>query len=120
MGGSLSEGIDYENNSIKGIVIVGIPLTKPDLELSARIEYINRRFSGKGSEYTYTIPAIIRAIQAAGRAVRSENDKAVIVLMDRRYKWSMYKSIVSNSIPISEPIDYIGEIKRFWRMQGAQ
>ncbi len=120
MGGSLSEGIDYENNSIKGIVIVGIPLTKPDLELNARIEYINRRFSGKGSEYAYTIPAIMRAIQAAGRAVRSENDKAVIVLMDRRYKWSMYKSIVSNSIPVSEPIDYIGEIKRFWRMQGAK
>ena len=120
MGGSLSEGIDYVNNSIKGIVIVGIPLTKPDLELTARIEYINRRFSGKGNEYAYTIPAIIRAIQAAGRAVRSENDKAVIVLMDRRYKWSMYKSIVSNSIPVSEPIDYIGEIRKFWRMQGAQ
>ncbi|MCL5100138.1 MAG: ATP-dependent DNA helicase [Candidatus Marsarchaeota archaeon] len=115
MGGSLSEGIDYPNNSIKGIVIVGIPLTKPDLELSAKISYINKKFTGRGSEYMYTIPAVIRAVQAAGRAIRSETDRAVIVLMDMRYGWRMYSSLVRNSIPIEDTRNYISRIDEFWK-----
>ncbi len=119
MGGSLSEGIDYQNNSIKGIVIVGIPLTKPDLELSAKISYINKRFSGKGSEYMYTIPAVIRAVQAAGRAIRSESDRAVIVLMDMRYGWRMYSSLVRSSLPVEETKGYMFSIEEFWKSKKA-
>ncbi len=115
MGGSLSEGIDYQNNSIKGIVIVGIPLTRPDLELSAKINYINGKFAGKGSEYMYLIPAIIRAVQASGRAIRSENDRAVIVFMDMRYGWRMYSSLIENSMPIEKGRNYAGMIEEFWR-----
>ena len=115
MGGSLSEGIDYQNNSIKGIVIVGIPLTKPDLELSAKINYINSKFAGKGSEYMYFIPAIIRAVQASGRAIRSEKDRAVIVFMDRRYGWRMYSSLIENSMQIVRGSNYPAMIEDFWR-----
>lgn len=119
MGGSLSEGIDYQNNSIKGIVIVGIPLTRPDLELSAKINYINGKFAGKGNEYMYLIPAIIRAVQAAGRAIRSEKDKAVIVFMDMRYGWRMYSSLIGNSMPIEKGRNYPAMIEEFWRARKA-
>ncbi|MCL4372377.1 ATP-dependent DNA helicase [Candidatus Marsarchaeota archaeon] len=114
MGGSLSEGVDYPNNAIKGIAIVGIPLAVPDLELRAQIAYLDKKFSGKGQDYAYIIPALIRTIQASGRAIRSESDRATIVLMDRRYSWRIYRSVVSNSISIKETGDYINDMRLFW------
>lgn len=113
MGGSLSEGIDYSNNVIKGIIIVGIPLEKPNLELRAKIEYMNRKFDGKGSDYAYIVPGIIRAAQAAGRAIRSETDRAFIVFMDKRYGWSSYKSLINNFMELSDEKDCIAGIERF-------
>lgn len=113
MGGSMSEGIDYANNLIKGIIIVGIPLERPSLELKAKIEYMNRKFDGKGNEYAYIVPGIIRAAQAAGRAVRSETDRAFVVFMDKRYAWSSYKSLISKFVELSEERDCISAIKKF-------
>ncbi len=118
MGGSLSEGIDYANNVIKGIIIVGIPLEKPNLELNAKIEYLNKRFGMKGNEYAYTIPGIVKAVQASGRAIRSESDRAFIVFMDKRYSWSMYKSIIANFMHIEEGPNYINKISLF--MSGSE
>ncbi|MGC9149578.1 MAG: ATP-dependent DNA helicase [Candidatus Micrarchaeia archaeon] len=114
MGGSLSEGIDYPENILKGIIVVGIPLEKPDLETNAKINYYEKKFGLKGRDYAYTIPAIIRAVQAAGRAIRSERDKAVIVFMDKRYRWKMYSSILSlfETQNIEEKIE---SIEDFWK-----
>ncbi len=114
MGGSLSEGVDYPNNIIKFVVIVGIPLPKPTLILNAKKEYIDRRFDGKGMEYVYTIPAIIRAMQAAGRAIRSEKDRAVILLMDKRYSWGSYKAAVNNFVQVSESRMRLEDLRDFF------
>jgi DNA excision repair protein ERCC-2 len=119
MGGSLSEGVDYKNNSIKGIVIVGVPLTVPDLELKAKIAYFDKRFNEKGMDYAYIIPAVVRAVQAAGRAVRNENDRAVLVFMDKRYSWRMYRAAISNSIEIADSKDYIKSIRFFWDLNNV-
>ena len=115
MGGSLSEGVDYANNIIKGVIIVGIPLTKPDLELSARIDYFDSLFSGRGNEYAYTIPAIIRSVQAAGRAIRSEKDRAVIVFMDKRYRYPIYSMLIKDALVTVGRNDYVNEISNFWK-----
>lgn len=88
-GGSFSEGVDYENNCIKCVLVVGVPLEEMTLEVRARIQYYQKTF-GKGWEYGYAGPAIIRSVQAAGRAVRGEKDKAVIVYMDERFGKRMY------------------------------
>ena len=111
MGGSLSEGVDYPENVLKGIIVVGIPLEKPNLETSARINFYEKKFGNKGKDYAYIIPAIIRAVQAAGRAIRSEKDKAVIVFMDKRYKWRMYSSILEQF----EAKQDFGELEEFWK-----
>ncbi len=115
MGGSLSEGIDYANNTIKGIIVVGVPLERPSLELSAKIAYFDRRFGGRGEEYAYRIPAITRAIQAAGRAIRNESDRAVIVFMDSRYGWGSYGRLVKESMPVMNDKDYVARIAEFWK-----
>ena len=114
-GGSLSEGIDYENNSIKCVIIVGIPLSRPNLLLNAKINYFTKKFGQKGSDYAYFVPAIIKSIQAAGRAIRNERDRAVLIFMDKRYGWGTYYSLVSNSVKISEIRDYAQHISDFWK-----
>lgn len=113
MGGSLSEGVDYKNNLIKGIIIVGIPLAKPSLELKARIDYLDNKFDGKGDNYAYKIPAMIRVIQAAGRAIRNEKDKAIIVFMDKRYTWKIYHSMIKDIVSASKLVNN-KEIGEFW------
>lgn len=118
MGGSLSEGVDYPRNILKGIIIVGIPLEKPTLQLRAKINLFEKKFGSFGRKYAYIIPAIIRAVQAAGRAIRSESDKAVIVFMDKRYSWKMYNSILENFQTELLKTDSIeiekSKIKEFW------
>lgn len=113
-GGSLSEGIDYINNNIKTAIVLGIALEEPDLETQARIDFYDDKF-GKGWEYGYTYPAVTKAIQAAGRAIRKETDRAVIIYMDERFRWKNYNYILGDDrsfIVTREPEKYVRE---FWR-----
>ena len=114
MGGSLSEGIDYKDNTLKGVIVVGLPLAVPTLEIKARINYLNKKFDGKGDDYAYRVPAIMRVIQAAGRAIRNENDRAAIIFMDNRYKWKSYNSMITDIFDITEAENYNDAIKDFW------
>ncbi|MFH1592622.1 MAG: ATP-dependent DNA helicase [Candidatus Woesearchaeota archaeon] len=88
--GSFGEGIDLPGNFLKGVIIVGLPLAKPDLETQELINYYDSRFS-KGWDYAYVIPAIIKSLQNAGRCIRSETDKGCIIYLDERYAWDNYK-----------------------------
>jgi len=83
-GGSFSEGVDYAGETVIGAFVVGPPLPSFDLEREEMKGYYQRRY-GKGFEYAYTIPAMAKAIQSAGRVIRSETDRGVIVLMDDRF-----------------------------------
>lgn len=83
-GGSFSEGIDYQGDMAIGAFVVGPPLPNYDLERELMREYYQRRF-GQGFEYAYAIPAMAKAVQAAGRVIRSETDCGIVVLMDGRF-----------------------------------
>ncbi|MBD3259952.1 hypothetical protein GF371_04970, partial [Candidatus Woesearchaeota archaeon] len=63
-----------------------------DLETEKLIEYYNDKF-GKGREYGYTLPAMTRCMQAAGRCIRSETDRGLIAFLDKRFLWPMYRQI---------------------------
>jgi DNA excision repair protein ERCC-2 len=112
-GGSLAEGIDYSHGEIKTIVIVGIALEEPTLEVQSLIEYYQDKF-GKGWEYGYMYPAVIKALQAAGRGVRKESDRVAVVFMDERFNWKNYRTIMDDGrkfVVTSEPDKYV---KFFW------
>jgi len=87
--GSFSEGVDYIGDLLKCVVVVGIPLGKPDLETNSLIDYYETKF-GKGWEYGYSLPAMSRVLQGAGRCIRSETDRGVIVFLDSRFTWANY------------------------------
>ena len=88
-GGSFSEGVDYAGEMVIGAFVVGPPLPNFDLEREEMRGYYQRHY-GAGFEYAYTIPAMAKAIQSAGRVIRSESDRGIIVLMDGRFLESGY------------------------------
>ncbi len=87
--GSFSEGIDLPGDLLKCVVIVGVPLGKPDLETEELIAYYDTKF-GKGWDYGYLMPAMTRVIQSAGRCIRTEHDRGVIAFIDERFSWQNY------------------------------
>jgi DNA excision repair protein ERCC-2 len=90
-GGSLSEGVDYIGNLLSAVVVMGLPLAPPSREVDALIAYFDRKFGrGRGDEYGYVNPAMNRVVQAAGRLIRTERDRGVVVLMDERFAQDRY------------------------------
>ncbi|MFH1181534.1 MAG: ATP-dependent DNA helicase [Candidatus Woesearchaeota archaeon] len=89
IGGNFSEGIDLPGDLLKAVVVVGLPLQQPDLETKSLIRYYDTKFR-KGWDYGYVLPAFVKALQSAGRCIRSETDKGVICFLDERYAWERY------------------------------
>lgn len=83
-GGSMSEGMDYYDNLLDAVFIVGLPLAPPSLEVKSIIYYYNQVFED-GEYYGYILPAMNKVLQAAGRLIRSESDRGVVILMDDRF-----------------------------------
>ena len=83
LGGVFSEGVDLIGDSLIGTVIVGAGLPGLSSELNLMSEYFEDKY-GSGHLYAYDYPAINRIEQAAGRVIRSADDRGVVVLVDDR------------------------------------
>jgi DNA excision repair protein ERCC-2 len=103
--GNFGEGIDLPHDELRTVVIVGLPLTKPDLETKALIGYYDKKF-GKGWDYGYIFPAFTKAIQAGGRCIRTETDKGAIIFIDERYTWKNYYRCFPKEWDIKISLDY--------------
>ncbi len=84
-GGRNSEGGDFPGPTMNSVAVAGVPYARPTPRISALINYYDQRFEGRGREYAYVLPAMTRAIQAAGRPVRTMSDKGAIVFLDQRF-----------------------------------
>jgi DNA excision repair protein ERCC-2 len=95
MGGSFSEGVDFYDGILKAVVVVGLPLAPPSREVDALVGYFDRKFgAGAGELYAYVNPAVTRVLQAAGRLIRREEDRGVVVLMDGRLEQARYARVL--------------------------
>jgi DNA excision repair protein ERCC-2 len=86
--GNFAEGIDLPG-VLKCVIVVGLPLQKPDLETQELIKHYDELF-GKGWDYGYLYPAFNKCLQGAGRCIRSSTDRGVIVFLDERFAWNNY------------------------------
>ncbi len=111
--GSFGEGIDLQDNLLKCVIVVGIPLDRPDLETRELISYYDQKFS-RGWDYGYTMPAIIKCLQNAGRCIRSESDKGVIIFLDMRYIWESYFKCFPKDSNLRVSKDPVSLIKEFF------
>jgi DNA excision repair protein ERCC-2 len=92
-GASFSEGIDLPGDLLKAVAVVGVPLAPPDLTTKAVINYYDKNFK-KGWDYGYIFPAMNKALQSAGRCIRSETDRGIIAFLDKRFSWGQYATII--------------------------
>lgn len=88
-GGVFSEGVDYPGEMAIGVFVVGpgLPAPSPEQEL---VRAYHERELGQGFEFAYLHPGLGRAVQAGGRAIRTETDQAFTLLMDRRFAEKRY------------------------------
>ncbi len=112
MGGSFSEGVDFYDGILKAVVVVGLPLAPPSREVDALVGYFDRKFgAGAGEVYAYLNPAVTRVLQAAGRLIRREEDRGVVVLMDGRLEQPRYaRALPPEFVP--EPVEGPDELGR--------
>lgn len=111
--GSFSQGVDLPGDLLKAVVVVGLPLGRPDLETKELIDYFELKFR-KGWDYGYIFPAITKCLQSAGRCIRSETDKGVIVFLDERFAWPNYKRCFPTDWDIKITSMYHDKIKGFF------
>ena len=88
-GANFAEGVDFPGDLLNGVMVVGLPLGKPDLYTKEIVKYYQEKF-GKGWDYGYTFPAMSKCIQSAGRCIRSETDKGAVIYLDERFAWQNY------------------------------
>lgn len=118
MGGIYSEGVDLAGDSLIGAVIVGIGMPALSYEREAIAAYYEEKYE-EGKQYAYIYPGMNRVFQAAGRVIRREDDRGVIVLIDDRFDDPIYRK----SLPkLWDGVKFIGsprtlreELDEFWR-----
>lgn len=113
--GSFGEGIDLPGDLLKAVVVVGLPLSKPDLEIQKLIEYYDKKFN-KGWNYGYVLPAITKCLQNAGRCIRSETDRGVIIFLDKRYCKPEYIRCFPKDWELKICLDYLPVIEEFFKI----
>jgi len=84
-GGRSSEGADYPGDQMNSVAVVGVPYAEPTPKVKAQIRYFERCFPSHGREYGYVIPALKKAAQAAGRPIRTLDDRGAIIFLDHRF-----------------------------------
>jgi len=113
--GSFGEGIDLPG-ILKCVIVVGLPLDRPDLETKELINYYDKKFN-KGWDYGYIMPALTKTMQNSGRCIRSENDRGVLIFLDERYTWPNYFRCFPSHWNLKISLNYLNEIKNFFAEQ---
>jgi DNA excision repair protein ERCC-2 len=84
LGGVFGEGIDLVGDRLIGVAVVGVGLPQLCLERDLIREYWQRD-ARSGFDFAYTYPGMNRVLQAAGRVIRSERDRGMVLLLDERF-----------------------------------
>ena len=90
MGGIFSEGIDLSEDKLIGAAIIGTGLPQVCRERELLKEYFDKK-EMRGFDYAYVYPGMNKVQQSAGRVIRTEEDRGIILLLDDRFQEKRYK-----------------------------
>jgi len=116
LGGIFSEGIDLKAEKLEGVIIVGTGLPMVCTEQEILKGYFDEK-EESGFNYAYQYPGMNKVMQAAGRVIRTPEDRGVILLLDDRFlkpdyqelfprEWSEYGVVNRQTVS--------GWLERFW------
>lgn len=117
LGGIFSEGIDLKGDRLIGAAIVGVGLPQLCLERDIIKDYFDEE-SQKGYDYAYTYPGMNKVMQAAGRVIRSLEDKGVVLLIDDRFSSYQYRPLFPehwhHARIVGSPTELSNLVQDFW------
>lgn len=117
LGGMFSEGIDLAGEKLIGAIIVSTGMGSITSEQNILKEYYDETRED-GMSYAYVYPGFNNVLQAAGRVIRSESDRGVVVLIDERYGDGSIQRLFpkhwSHIRFTSDPFSLSELLNRFW------
>ncbi len=119
LGGSFSEGVDLPGKRLIGSIVVGAGIPGISNERNILRDYYDLRTEQNGYDYAYTYPGMNQVLQAAGRVIRRDDDRGVVVLIDDRYGTPQYAAMFpeqwSGLQYAGNPSSLAELARRFWK-----
>ncbi len=119
LGGVFGEGIDYVGDKLIGVALVGVGLPGIGLEQDL-IANCYRDQGLDGFDYAYRYPGFTKVLQTAGRVIRTESDRGVVLLIDDRFNQPFYRDLYPSHWKL-ECAHTLPEVKQslsaFWQAQ---
>lgn len=114
---SFWEGVDVRGEALSLVVIDKLPFAPPDDPLlAARIERINR--DGRNAFIEFQLPqAVITLKQGAGRLIRDETDRGVLMICDPRLFSKGYGRRILRSLPSMKGTRDVAEVIAFFERE---
>jgi ATP-dependent DNA helicase DinG len=111
---SFWEGVDVRGDALSVVIIDKIPFSPPDDPvLSARIDKLNAE--GKNAFMEYQLPySVITLKQGAGRLIRDETDKGVLMICDPRLITKSYGKRIWQSLPPFKRTKVLADVEAFF------
>jgi len=117
LGGVFGEGVDFAGDALDGAIVIGTGMPQPSTEQKLIEQYyVDQGFNG--FQFAYQFPGFTRVKQTAGRVIRSENDRGIVVLVDPRFKRKDYQSLMPfhwNVSPCKNIEDVAIQVDAFWQ-----
>ena len=117
LGGIFGEGIDLKNDRLIGAAIVGTGIP----QISDEREILKNYYDEQGLcgfDYAFRYPGMNKVLQAAGRVIRTDEDRGVILLLDERFLQSDYVPLFPREWEdrrICTVLQLEEEIAAFWK-----
>ncbi len=93
LGGVFGEGVDYVGDALTGAIVIGTGMPQPTDERKLIQQHFEQQ-GLNGYQYAYQYPGFTRVQQTAGRVIRSETNKGVVVLVDPRFARADYQRLM--------------------------
>lgn len=119
MGGIFSEGIDLTADKLIGAAIVGTGIPQVCTERELIRQYFEKD-GMSGFDFAYLYPGMNKVLQSAGRVIRTEEDKGVLLLLDDRFFGRQYREIFPREWSKYQVcnLDEVAEAtEKFWKGQ---
>jgi ATP-dependent DNA helicase DinG len=116
---SFWEGVDVRGSALSLVIIDRLPFSPPDDPvLAARIDRLNRQ--GRNAFMEYQLPrAVISLKQGAGRLIRDETDRGVLMICDPRLTDKPYGRRIWQSLPAMRRTREQAEAEEFFSAHAA-
>lgn len=118
LGGTLSESIDLIDTPLAGVIVVGVAQSPPSVELDRAAAHFDSR-GLDGHLMAYIQPGMSKIVQAAGRLIRTETHRGVLLLVDGRFRqpaWrQFFPSLWEPRVTTARDVGQL--VKEFWTLQ---